>query len=108
MTDKIQHGELVRDRIPEIIAAAAAGHPADVRVLGPEEMVPALPDTLREETEEPARAAPGELADVHEVLTALTAAFGFSPREVAEAAAGKRAERGGFTRGLWPAMPGGS
>ncbi|WP_019872183.1 nucleoside triphosphate pyrophosphohydrolase family protein [Salinispora oceanensis] len=38
---------------------------------------------------------------MREVLSALTIACGFTEVEVAEAAASKRAERGGFTQRLW-------
>jgi predicted house-cleaning noncanonical NTP pyrophosphatase (MazG superfamily) len=58
-----------------------------------------------EEAEELRSARPderlGELADLQEVLSALTAVFGFSTEQVALAAQSKRAARGGFERRLW-------
>jgi predicted house-cleaning noncanonical NTP pyrophosphatase (MazG superfamily) len=100
---KIVYGKLVRDRIPEIITSD--GQTPKVRVLDDQDLLPALIAKLHEETEEVASAEPnarlGELADVREVLAALTIAFGFTEAEVDEAAASKRAERGGFARRLW-------
>lgn len=100
---KIVYGKLVRDRIPEIIAAD--GQTPKVRVLDDRALLPALIAKLHEEAEEVASAEPnarlGELADVREVLTALTIAFGFTEAQVDEAAASKRAERGGFAQRLW-------
>ncbi|WP_207400825.1 nucleoside triphosphate pyrophosphohydrolase [Actinomadura roseirufa] len=99
----IVHGKLVRDRIPEIIEAS--GRRATVRVLTEAELIPALMAKLAEETEELRRAEPDhrleELADIHEVLAALTEALGISDEQVQEAAAHKRAERGGFSHRLW-------
>ncbi|SDS98927.1 nucleoside triphosphate pyrophosphohydrolase [Actinoplanes derwentensis] len=100
---KIVYGKLVRDRIPEIISAD--GRTPRVRVLEAQELLPALIAKLHEEAEEVASAEPGErlgeLADIREVVAALTVALGFTEAEVDEAAAAKRAQRGGFTRRLW-------
>jgi predicted house-cleaning noncanonical NTP pyrophosphatase (MazG superfamily) len=100
---KVVYGKLIRDRIPEIISAG--GRTPKVRVLPAQDLLPALIAKLHEEAEEVASAEPearlGELADVREVLTALTVALGFTEVDVETAAAGKRAERGGFTRRLW-------
>ncbi|SCL41683.1 Predicted house-cleaning noncanonical NTP pyrophosphatase, all-alpha NTP-PPase (MazG) superfamily [Micromonospora pallida] len=100
---RIPYGKLVRDRIPEIIRAG--GEIPEIRVLGPDDFVPALIAKLHEEAEELGSAGAaevlGELADLHEVLAALTAALGFTAAEVEAAAARKRAERGGFTERLW-------
>ncbi|WP_248965776.1 nucleoside triphosphate pyrophosphohydrolase [Sphaerisporangium perillae] len=99
----IIYGKLVRDRIPEIIEAD--GRTARVRVLDESELVPALIAKLAEEAEELRQAEPddrlGELADIYEVLAALTASLGFSDEQVQEAARHKRAKRGGFSRRLW-------
>ncbi|MEO3875897.1 nucleoside triphosphate pyrophosphohydrolase [Nonomuraea sp. B12E4] len=99
----IVYGKLVRDRIPEIIEAG--GRTAKVRVLAESELVPALTAKLVEETEELRQAESddrlGELADIHEVLAALTATLGFSDEEVQAAAHHKRMKRGGFTLRLW-------
>ncbi|MET8049065.1 nucleoside triphosphate pyrophosphohydrolase [Streptosporangium sp. NPDC005286] len=100
---RIAYGKLVRDRIPEIIEAA--GKTAMVRVLDEAELVPALTAKLAEEAEELRQAGPddrlGELADIHEVLMALTEVLGFSGEQVREAARRKRTERGGFSHRLW-------
>lgn len=97
------YGKLVRDRIPEIIERG--GKVATVRVLTEQEMVPALFAKLAEESQELRDSTPeerlGELADLHEVLAALAAAFGFSQQQVVAAARDKRTARGGFTRRLW-------
>lgn len=100
---RIGYGKLVRDRIPEIIEAA--GKTAAVRVLDETELAPALTAKLAEEAEELRHAGPDdrleELADIHEVVTALTEALGFSTEQVQEAARRKRVERGGFRHRLW-------
>jgi len=66
---RIVHGKLVRDRIPEIIEAA--GKTATVRVLDEAELIPALISKLAEEAEELRHAEPddrlGELASVDPV-----------------------------------------
>jgi predicted house-cleaning noncanonical NTP pyrophosphatase (MazG superfamily) len=99
----IVYGKLVRDQIPTIIEAD--GRTATVRVLGESEVVPALTAKLAEEAEELRRAEPDdrleELADIYEVLTALTETLGYSDEEVKEAALHKRTKRGGFRRRLW-------
>jgi predicted house-cleaning noncanonical NTP pyrophosphatase (MazG superfamily) len=60
----------------------------------------ALPGKLAEESAEAARASdadlPGELADVLEVLRALTAAAGMSWEQLLALADDKRNRRGGF------------
>ncbi|GLY26631.1 nucleoside triphosphate pyrophosphohydrolase [Micromonospora sp. NBRC 101691] len=100
---KLVYGMLVRDRIPEMIVAD--GQTPKLRALADRELLPALIAKLHEEAEEVASAEPearlGELADVREVLAALTLALGFTEAEVDEAAADKRAARGGFARRLW-------
>lgn len=97
------YGKLVRDRIPEIVQAD--GKVAVVRVLDEIDVVPALIAKLGEEAEELRTAGHGdrlgELADLREVLLALTIALGFSEEQVDDAAARKRAARGGFDRRLW-------
>jgi predicted house-cleaning noncanonical NTP pyrophosphatase (MazG superfamily) len=99
MTD----GKLVRDRIPEIILAN--DEMPRVRVLEAHEVLPALIAKLHEEADELASAEPetrlDELADVYEVVAALTSTLGFTDVQVAEAATAKRVARGGFTRQYW-------
>lgn len=69
------------------------------------EVLPALIAKLHEEADELAEAGQesrlDELADVHEVVAALRSRLGFTDVQVAEAAAAKRAARGGFTRWQW-------
>ncbi|MFF0306929.1 phosphoribosyl-ATP pyrophosphohydrolase [Streptosporangium sp. NPDC004379] len=99
----IKYGKLIRDRIPEIIEADGAT--AEVRVLDESELVPALMAKLIEEADELRQAGPderlGELADIYEVLAALTGALGLSEEQIREAARRKQTERGGFSRRLW-------
>jgi predicted house-cleaning noncanonical NTP pyrophosphatase (MazG superfamily) len=99
MTD----GKLVRDRIPEIILAN--DEMPRVRVLEAHEVLPALIAKLHEEADELASAEPetrlDELADVYEVVAALTSTLGFTDAQVAAAATAKRVARGGFTRQFW-------
>ncbi|MFI2663323.1 nucleoside triphosphate pyrophosphohydrolase [Micromonospora carbonacea] len=97
------HGKLVRDLIPDIITARG-GRPATVTLTGSAYLA-ALVAKLHEETDELASASPaerlGELADLHEVVAALTVELGYTAEQVREAAAVKRAERGGFDRRVW-------
>lgn len=89
------HGKLVRDRIPEIIAAT--GDTPRVRVLDDEEYANHLDDKLAEEVAE--YLASGdleELVDIVEVIHALLAHRQISPETFAQQRAAKRAERGGF------------
>lgn len=90
-----QYNKLVRDKIPEIIEAS--GSRPIVRKLGPQEYIAELIKKLREESDEVA-ADPvlEELADVQEVLDALTVTLGHSLEEREAVRAQKAAERGGF------------
>ncbi len=95
---RVAHHKLVRDQIPEIIAAAGR-HPV-TRVLDQADYQAALRTKLLEEARE-AQAAPdgqqaSELADVLEVLKALAVAHDMSWEDVVSEADRKRAERGGF------------
>jgi predicted house-cleaning noncanonical NTP pyrophosphatase (MazG superfamily) len=95
---RVAHHKLVRDQIPEIIAAA--GSRPVTRVLDQGGYRDALRAKLLEEARE-AQAAPegqlaSELADVLEVLKALAAAHDMSWEDVVLEADRKRAERGGF------------
>lgn len=95
-------GNLVRDRIPEIIAAE--GRKPRVRVLSDEEFEAALLDKLLEEVTELLEAEPenrlDEAADVYEVLLTLVAGQGFAADDLAVAADSKRHTRGGFAQRL--------
>lgn len=93
------YNKLVRDRIPDIIAAQ--GKRAVIRVLSPQEWLAALRAKLQEEVDE-YRAAPSleELADVVEVIHGLLAAEGVSWARLEEVRLKKRQHRGGFERRL--------
>ncbi len=95
---RVAHHKLVRDQIPEIIAAA--GRRPMTRVLDQAGYQAALRTKLVEEAREAQEAPDGqlaaELADVLEVLKALAAAHGLSWEDVVSEADRKRAERGGF------------
>lgn len=96
-------GKLVRDRIPEIIAAE--GRDAGVRRLSDEEYDAALLDKLVEEVEELRSADPEdrleEAADVYEVLLAIVDRLDCDVEALGAAAARKRETRGAFTQRLW-------
>jgi predicted house-cleaning noncanonical NTP pyrophosphatase (MazG superfamily) len=96
-------GKLVRDRIPDIIAAD--GRRAEVRTLSDHEYDAALLDKLLEEVDE-LRAAGhddrlGEAADVYEVLLAIVSQLGGDEEALRSAAARKRATRGALAQRLW-------
>ena len=120
----IVHRKLVRDRIPEIIAAE--GSTPVVRVLEPVEYAAALRTKLAEEMHEylaaaqaadrsgdgdtataatatasATTAATEELADLLELLHALAALHECSAPELEALREQKRAARGGFAQRLW-------
>jgi predicted house-cleaning noncanonical NTP pyrophosphatase (MazG superfamily) len=100
---RLDYHKLVRDGIPRIIEAGG-GQPV-TRVLDQAGYLVALRVKLMEEAEE-AQAAPdrqlrSELADVLEVLRALTAAYRMSWEDVEAEAARKRDERGGFDQRIF-------
>ncbi|KOU50544.1 hypothetical protein ADK55_18550 [Streptomyces sp. WM4235] len=91
--------KLIRDRIPEI--AAARGQQLQVHTAGTNEMVSLLLDKLDEEALEVSEAASneellGELADVLEVVHALTRLNGWTLDDLEAARTRKHQERGGF------------
>jgi predicted house-cleaning noncanonical NTP pyrophosphatase (MazG superfamily) len=92
--------KLVRDRIPEIIQSE--GHHPVTRVLNEASYRKALLAKLAEEAHEASHAAaadlPGELADVLEVLRALTATAGMSWTQLLALADDQRSRRGGFDK----------
>lgn len=101
MTNK---GKLVRDKIPQIIRAQG-GEPI-VRIAAAVEYRELLRTKLAEEVGEVLAAddadAPGELADVLEVVLALAADLGMNGRQLESLRATKAAERGGFAdRIVW-------
>jgi predicted house-cleaning noncanonical NTP pyrophosphatase (MazG superfamily) len=96
-------GKLVRDGVPDIIRDR--GGTATTRVLDDDAFRTALFDKLVEEAEElrdaPASEVLEECADVYEVLLAIASVLGVSLEQVAERAATKTAERGGFAERLF-------
>jgi predicted house-cleaning noncanonical NTP pyrophosphatase (MazG superfamily) len=96
--------KLVRDKIPAIIRSK--GCVPVTRTAGAEEYRQALFDKLTEEAGELRDAdrehAPGELADILEVVYALAADHGVSRDELEGLRQAKHAERGGFAqRVIW-------
>ena len=97
-------GKLVRDRIPELILDE--GRKPLVKKLTGEALLNALYDKLSEEHEELLAASSvdakrEEAADMIEVLIALAGQFGCDESELMELVARKRADRGGFFKGLF-------
>ena len=105
MTD----GKLVRDKIPDLIRQS--GRKVNVRHLSGEELTVALAAKLSEEAQEVADAVGDrqalieELADLTEVMSALTALFDIDKQEVLNAAREKVSKRGGFDTAAWIALP---
>jgi predicted house-cleaning noncanonical NTP pyrophosphatase (MazG superfamily) len=100
---RVAYYKLVRDQIPDIIAAA--GSQPSTRVLDHASYRSALRSKLLEEARE-AEAAPddqlaSELADVLEVLRALAKAHDMEWEDIEVQAKRKRAERGGFDRRIF-------
>ena len=99
----VRHRKLVRDRIPEIIRAE--GRRPVTRVLDQAGYRQALLAKLTEEAQEASCATagdlPGELADVLEVLRALTATAGMTWPQLLALADGKRRSRGGFEKRIF-------
>jgi predicted house-cleaning noncanonical NTP pyrophosphatase (MazG superfamily) len=100
--------KLIRDRIPEI--AAARGQQLTVHVAGTNEMTGLLYEKLDEEALEVSEVASDEelleeLADVLEVLHALTRFHGWTLDDLEAARIRKHQERGGFDRRLVLTMP---
>jgi predicted house-cleaning noncanonical NTP pyrophosphatase (MazG superfamily) len=95
---RVVYNKLVRDQIPDIIAADRC-QPVTCVMDHPSYRA-ALRVKLLEEAQEAQEAAPeqllSELADVLEVPRALAAAHGASWEDIESEAARKRAERGGF------------
>ncbi|MEV4436717.1 nucleoside triphosphate pyrophosphohydrolase [Streptomyces sp. NPDC049585] len=93
-------GKLVRDRIPEIIRAE--GREPITYVASPIEYRRRLREKLTEEVAEflsaDDAAAPGELADILEVVRALATNLGIDAEALEELRRAKYWERGGFTR----------
>ena len=91
----MHHNKLVRDRIPEIIEAD--GRACVTRVLSEEEYLAALDRKLQEELDEyQADKSMAELADLLEVMMAVTEARGHTFAEVETLRREKADKRGGF------------
>ena len=96
-------GKLVRDKIPDIIRRD--GREPVVTVLGEAPYREALLAKLFEEAAElrdaPVEEVPEEVADVLEVLRALTQAHGYEWQDIERLADAKCAERGGLRGRLY-------
>ncbi|MGE5674876.1 MAG: phosphoribosyl-ATP pyrophosphohydrolase [Mycobacterium leprae] len=92
--------KLIRDRIPEIIAAS--GRTCELRTLEPDEYLRSLDAKLGEELQEYlADGSLAELADLLEVIHAIVRARGSSVAELETIRAKKQQERGGFEQRLF-------
>jgi predicted house-cleaning noncanonical NTP pyrophosphatase (MazG superfamily) len=99
MSKKV-YNKLVRDKIPEIIRAD--GKQLKSRILDDAEHLEALLKKLEEECAELKEARNvEELADVHEVLIALSDALGISREELEKVRRDKAASRGGFQQKIF-------
>lgn len=97
-------GKLVRDRIPEIIAAE--GRKPQVKRLSGEALLSALHDKLDEEraeffAAEGDKAKCEELADMVEVIIALAGQHGCDEAVLMELVGRKRETHGGFSEGFF-------
>lgn len=93
----MKYDKLVRDKIPEIIAAD--GKKAVTRILNDEEFKFYLEKKLDEEVAEFHESKSlEELADILEVVFALNRAYGYSLEAVYAKKLNKFIERGGFTQ----------
>lgn len=96
-------GKLVRDEIPAIIRET--GKEPLIVQLEPADITQALRLKLLEEAQELAEAPPSEvldeLADVLEVILAISDAEDINWDQVVEHASRKRQARGGFGHGVW-------
>lgn len=89
------YNKLVRDKIPEIIRAN--GQSPVTRILGEGEYIACLEQKLDEEVQEFHRDKNiEELADILEVIYALTEANGYTHQDLFAVCDKKRAARGGF------------
>lgn len=96
--------KLVRNSIPDIIERE--GKTVRVRILGDEEYIIELRKKLNEEIAEADRASSvmdraEEIADIYEVLEALTIAYRIDPQLVTNIKLQKKNERGGFEKRIF-------
>lgn len=93
----MQYNKLVRDRIPEIIDMS--GSKAIYRILEDAEYKEALEKKLDEEVAEYHKSKSiEELADILEVLHALSYAYGSCPLDLQDKNSEKYIDRGGFNK----------
>ena len=96
----MDYNKLVRDKIPEIIAAN--GEKAVTRIMEDEEYITALEKKLDEEVLEYHQSKElEELADILEVIYALCETNGHSTEELMKVYEKKRNERGGFSKKIF-------
>lgn len=96
----MQYNKLVRDKIPELIAAK--GEHCSIRVLEDEEYRICLEQKLDEEVGEYHRDRNlEELADILEVVYALADSLGTSRQELMEVYHAKHQQRGGFSEKIF-------
>ena len=89
------YNKLVRDKIPELICNQ--GETPEIRILSDEEYSNALAQKLNEETAEFQKERNlEELADILEVVYALSENLGYTKEELLQAYEQKHAARGGF------------
>lgn len=98
-------GKLVRNLVPELIRRS--GRQVDVRYLSGDELTGALAAKLFEEAQEAAEAVGNrqalieEMADITEVISALTEVNNISDDDLAEAIRAKALQRGRFDDGAF-------
>lgn len=93
----VKYHKLVRDRIPEIIEAT--GSACQTEILSPDAYLQMLDEKLGEELEEfRADRNLEELADLLEVLQAITVASGYTLEQLEQTRAEKAQKRGGFEK----------
>jgi predicted house-cleaning noncanonical NTP pyrophosphatase (MazG superfamily) len=101
--NRTTYNKLVRDRIPEHVRAK--GVTVKGRTLPLEKRLSALLQKVEEEAKELQNAPPEkraeELADLLEILQAIAAHASIAWNDVVHAQEKKRAERGGFTEGIF-------
>ena len=98
------YNKLVRDKIPEIIEKS--GEKAIIKILDDNEYRSSLFEKAKEElweveTAESIDETKAELADLLEVVRALSGYNGFSLSEIIEEADKKASERGGFSERIF-------
>ena len=98
-----EYPKLVRDKIPEIIEAN--GDDVEFRALGEKEFLKYLKKKIIEEAKEVAETDTDEqlveeMADIKEVLDALSSLKGFTAEQIHHVQSAKRVKRGGFEKRL--------